>query len=401
MRNIVIVGNSWAGLKSAEKIRQKDTESKITILTKDANYPFDGEQLLEIVRNRESLPDISVHVKEFCQDKKIEVIFEKGVSRINLQRKRIFCEDKTQIEYDVLILTEGGKSLFPAIKGTNKDGVLGFSRWEDAKMIAQTLPLIDAVMIQSDTVYGIQLASAVAEAGKEAILVSSGKNLFSRNLPSQWLEVVFGWFEEKGLRFVEGNEVSEILGDSVVKAARLKSEKVIACQLVVFAEAREDLRAFQDLKNEDTGFVDTNAQLGTTVDGVFALDLLTDPSGCSEMIWGRKRQLLERQGSLVAAQLTDVIFEEKSETLYCSFGLDQMTITIIGDLVLDQYSESLSWLNLEKKSFKAVYADGGCIKGALLINQEEAKEEVLKLIQSKESIAEVKENVLESSDTSI
>jgi hypothetical protein len=59
--------------------------------------------------------------------------------------------------------------------------------------------------------------------------------------------------EGKGIRVFSENAVEEILGDAEVKAVKLKSGKVLACDTVIFDEAKADIRMLSEptLTDED------------------------------------------------------------------------------------------------------------------------------------------------------
>ncbi len=65
MKKIVIIGSSVAGVKCAELIREKDKESKISILCYDEYYPYDRDPFLNMVIENDTSKDISYKDKEF------------------------------------------------------------------------------------------------------------------------------------------------------------------------------------------------------------------------------------------------------------------------------------------------------------------------------------------------
>ena len=53
-----------------------------------------------------------------------------------MKRKKIFTDDKEQIDYDVLVVTDTPENRFPDIKGVNKAGVFGFKKLKDIEEIS-------------------------------------------------------------------------------------------------------------------------------------------------------------------------------------------------------------------------------------------------------------------------
>lgn len=254
MKKIVVIGNSIAGVKALETIRGFDVESDLTIFALDGFYPYNRDLfpdyfLKKIKESKIFYPTgIQPHAadsikglhqpKEFYEQNRINVILERQISRINFKNKRIFTPEKDQIDFDVLIIADTHQVRFPDIQGTGKTGVFALRKLSDLKKIIMAIPLVETVVIETNSPQGLRMADAFKEQGKEVIVLD--------------------------------NAVTEILGDAEVKAVRLKSGKVLAAEMVIFAEASPDLRLFADtdLKIDQRILIDSSFR--TNIEGVFA-----------------------------------------------------------------------------------------------------------------------------------
>ncbi|MBI5415577.1 MAG: FAD-dependent oxidoreductase, partial [Candidatus Omnitrophica bacterium] len=179
------------------------------------------------------------------------------------------------------------------------------------------LPWIDTVAIQSDAGRGSSIAAAFLKRDKEVIWVVSSDRVAREFLDSDAGGKMAAAVQEKRLRLVAGNPITEILGEGDAKAVRLKSGKVLAAQIVIFPDAQADLKLFIDPAVTIEGGIRVNEQFQTGIEGVLALDAACRPvprgGTCSAGEAGANPgqentgfllvTVLEQQGAAVAAAL--------------------------------------------------------------------------------------------------
>ncbi len=271
MKKIVILGCSPAGIAAIEEIRAKDSSSEITLFGYDGYYPYDQKMFTQLIVKDITFDQVFCKPKNFFTKNKVKVILDKKITRINFKRNKIFTEDKTQIDYDELIMTESPEYKFPDIKGTNKEGVLRAKSLKDVHQLLNNLPFTDTIVIQSNQLFGFQLAMALAKVNKEVIFVSPQQYNLAETLDMETAQSLTEFMKQEKIRVISGQHIEEILGDSDVKAVRLKSGKVLACQMALFDHLKNNLRVLSDaiLKVDDK--VSVNEQFRANVNNVFAL----------------------------------------------------------------------------------------------------------------------------------
>jgi len=245
MKKIVILGSTAEVVERIEKIRAEDQESLITLMPFDGSYPYKQDLFMQVIGREISLAEVFCKGKEFYKKQNVEVLLGKKITRINFKRQRIFTEDKIQVEYDELFILDVPEYELPDIKGVTKNSVYGLKRLKDIEEILNQLLFVDTVMIQSNSLSGLQAAEAFLKSGKEVMMVVPEPDEFESFLDEEKRQWV-GGLEEKGLRIIWGEWCSEILGDKEVKAVRLKSGKVMACGMIVFGEVLEDFKMFSN-----------------------------------------------------------------------------------------------------------------------------------------------------------
>ena len=79
MRKIIILGNSVAGVRAAEEIRQKDNASSISIFCENQYLPYQEHLLADYLAKDIREDKLYYRPKNFYQEKSIQLIFDKKI----------------------------------------------------------------------------------------------------------------------------------------------------------------------------------------------------------------------------------------------------------------------------------------------------------------------------------
>ncbi len=287
MKRVIVMGNSIAGIKAIEEIRKIDQTAQITLFTLEEHVSYYPHLLADLIANEISKDRVYYQPREYYQQLRVGLV-EAKISRVNLKRRRITTEDKQIFDYDLLIIADTGVDKFPDIKGTHKDRVFSLRRFGDMNQFLTALPLVETVIIQSGGALGAKMACALKKRNKEVIWIVPTK----ATLP----------LAERNIRVMEEDAVGEILGDSEVKAIRLRSGKVIAAEAVIFGDTEVDLKLFKDSGLQVPNRISVNAHFQTNIENVFAINGACDSGHDRDFEDGDAYvSLLEQQGRTVAA----------------------------------------------------------------------------------------------------
>lgn len=380
MKRIVILGSSPAGVAIIEEVRANDPASEITLIALDGHYPYQRDAFASFIAGDITSDSVFCQAKNFYEKNNVNVILDKKISRVNVKRKIIFTDDKSRIEYDVLIMTDTPENKFPDIKGINRTGVYGYKKLKDIDQILNVIPLIDTVAIRSDSFTGLQAAVALVKRGKEVIFVSSQKSFISAHFQDDVARWLVSRFADINLRIIRDNDIDEILGDKDVKAVRIKDGKVLSAQVVIFVESNEDLKLFRDSGLQMGEKVEVNGQFRTSIDSIYAVDQVSIP-GDSEPV--TSPLILQEQGRVVAAAINDQ--QRSAEALSVatlSLNIEGLVITVLGQIGLKAGIEVRREFDQETGSYRGMYLKNNQLIGAVLINAESDKNELLRLIGS-------------------
>ncbi len=254
MRHIVIIGNSAAGIAAAEALRERDKEARVTIVS-DESYAsaYERFRLLGFLEGKVKERDLHYRSGDFYKNNRIDLLTSREVVELNLNKKKAVFKDREFIEFDELVIATGRKVALPAVKGTQKEGVVAVNGLKDIKFILENLPIAHTVIL----------------IGSDPVCLEIVRMLWARKVDLR----VFGDIPEPpaGVEVIRDHVITEIIGESEARAVRLSNQKVIGASLVIVTAPRVPQVKFlegTEVQVEDGILVD--AQGRTNVPSVFA-----------------------------------------------------------------------------------------------------------------------------------
>jgi len=369
-----MIGSSPAGVRFIEELSKSEMSCEFSILSCDGQYPCDRNVFPQLISQDISQEEALYKSMEFYKDRNINVCLDKKITRINFKRQKIFTEEKEQLDFDILVLTGTPGYKFSDIKGTNKIGVYGFKKISDIYQAIKNLPIMETVVIQSDSFFGLKMACALAKKKKDVLLIQSGNSVISDYLSCEVNERLVRLLGKQGVRIVRNSVVSEVLGDGDVKAVKLNSGKVVACQAVFFGDTQEDLKFVlgQDLKIIKKVFV--NEHFNTNIDSVIALDSICELENGYDREDCLPLDILEEQGAWAASQLIGNQKEITAPKISNSIHLEGLTLTVMGQVLCAGKISLKQTLDNSSEKYETLILRGDQPVGAICINCEERKE---------------------------
>ena len=135
MLKFVIIGNGAAGISAAEKLRQLDEDSEITVVSIE-DIPVYTKFMLpdyiggKIARDKLILRDLNYYDKN-----RIKLMLSERVESIDSNQKVVKLESGSIIEYDKLLIAVGGNCVVPNIEGLKEIGYFTLNSVRDADNI--------------------------------------------------------------------------------------------------------------------------------------------------------------------------------------------------------------------------------------------------------------------------
>lgn len=382
MKKILVLGNSIAGVKAIEEIRAFDPHSEIMLWSFDGHIPYDRNLFPALIAKEVNHKTLFYKPKDFYEKHHVQLFLEQKISRINLRRSRITTEDKNQVDYDTLIIADTPELQLPEIKGVNKGGVFSGQRLNEIDQMINILPLTETVVIESDHFWGLQMANAFLKRDKEVVWIVSRPQILPGLCTAEAAEKISGVLQKKGLRILCENAVSEILGETDVKAVRLKSGKVLAASIVIFGKTRADFQLFADPPLTVNQKICVNHQFRTNLDHVFAVDQVCGKADqrfqCSGI---RLAGTLEEEGRVVAAAVRGEDKEFHPPLEVHSLVRPDITLDLIGRISTDDDSQNQMIFDEHNLVYRKIFIENQKPVGAFLVNAGNEKDQFIRLIE--------------------
>ena len=272
MKNVVIMGQSPAVHTAVKSLLDRDPSVGITLVTCDGHLPYDRMLLSGLIDRSVKENDLFCAGEDFYKSAQVQVIVGKDISRINFNRRRIFMADKVHVDFEGLIIADGLEPRLPAFKGIRRQGVFHLARLETVKNLVRYLTFTETVLVEPLGFSGIKAALALRAVGKDVIVAVRDEALLAGILSAERSDALARALEKRGIRILSGG-IDDVIGETEVKAARLKSGKVIACDMVVIEEVAPDLRFLTDTELGGGERVAVSGPFRTVMPGVHAMDV--------------------------------------------------------------------------------------------------------------------------------
>ncbi len=232
---IVIIGNSAAGVGAIEAIRKIDRASRITVIS-DEPHPIYSRPLISYLLSGEIKADqIYYRPKNFYEKNGVISLLGRRVKKVLFDQKNVQLEDGENIPYDRLLIATGGIPFIPKIEGIHKEGVFTFTKLDDVKKISSYLKHTKRALVIGGGLIGIKAAEALKKRGIDITIVELAEHILSLTMDETASSILERALKREGVNIITSNTVKEILGDGHVESISLADGKMMDVDLVIVA----------------------------------------------------------------------------------------------------------------------------------------------------------------------
>ncbi len=230
---ILIVGNSVASVSAIREIRKWDTESSITVISKeslDPGMPYYSPVVLpyyiEGTLSKENLFSIRADFYRF-----MKVDLKLGEQAVGVDAKnKILKTDKGEYRYDKLLIASGASPRLLDIPGIRNKRVYVLRTYEDAEKIKND-DSKDLVIIGGGPV-GVESALALLKFKAKITIVEIAPYILSTVFSRQVSEMIEKQLVESGIEILKEEEPIEISG-SPVKSVKTNKRKIKCSSVII------------------------------------------------------------------------------------------------------------------------------------------------------------------------
>ena len=401
MKQFIIIGNSAAGISAVEAIRQRDKDSKIIVIS-DEDYPAYCRCLISYYLAGDIKEDkILYRAESFYRENNIELFLNKKVMRIDPKKNRIICEDKTQFNYDTLLIATGASPKFPEIKGIKKRGVFSFRTIKDTKDISGLLPVTKVACVLGGGLIGLKAAYGLKKRNVEVKVIIKSKQVLSQMLDFEAASFVQRKLEENGIEIILGQDVDEIIGNGDIKAVKLDSGKAFESSLIIVGKGVSpniDLIKETEIKFNEGILADNSMQTNmpniyTAGDVCESFDVALGQFSMNAL-W----PVAVEQGKIAGANMSGDKLNYAGSLGMNSlefFGLPVISLGIYKVKEADTNFEELKFCNTKENLYKKIILRDNFIVGAIFVGDIRNSGVFLRLIRERIGVSSFKDRLLQ------
>ncbi len=234
--NYVIIGNSTAGISAIESIREIDKGNKIIVISDELYLNYSRPLISYLLGKKITIDRIKYRDENFYKENKVELILNKKATKLNVEEKKIILSDKSEVNFDKLLISTGGKPIVPEIKGTNLEGVFTFTKLSDEQKIENYIEKnkVKNAVVLGGGLIGLKSTEALIELKIKVTIVELADRILSSTFDKKASEIIENALQKIGCRIITSNTISEIkrkhkktLEVTLKNRAKIKTDLVI------------------------------------------------------------------------------------------------------------------------------------------------------------------------------
>ncbi|MCW5700245.1 MAG: FAD-dependent oxidoreductase, partial [Rhodospirillales bacterium] len=154
-------------------LRQRDQESRITIITAGRLLFLNRYKLPSMLSNGGDWRDLLVHAPSYYDNNRIVVRRNTVVTHVDAINRSLTLGHKETIVYDKLLVASGGSANLPTSLADFRPLLSGFHAYREACKVRETLPKGGRVVMLGGDVLGLDLARHLIDAKYSVTLIAS------------------------------------------------------------------------------------------------------------------------------------------------------------------------------------------------------------------------------------
>lgn len=300
---IVIVGGGAAGFAAAEMLRRVGYAGGLTILSSDADAPYDRPNLSkDYLAGSASEKWLPLRSPDFYEQNNIDLRLGTTVSRIDGGARTVIAGDGTAFPFDRLLLATGAEPVRLAIPGAEGPNVFTLRSFADSRAIIERAGSAKSAVVIGAGFIGLEVAAALRKRGVEVHVVAPDALPLQRVLGPELGKYVRTLHEGQGVRFHLNDKVVGVGENDVT----LQSGNVLAADLVIAGIGVKPRTALAQEAGMAVGKgVLVDEYLETGIPGIFAAG---DVAEWPDAATGERRRVehwvvAERQGQTAALNM--------------------------------------------------------------------------------------------------
>ena len=206
----VIIGNGMAGNAAAAALRERDPESRVTIVSAGALLFYNRYDLTAVFQGCESWVDLLVHPPEYYEEQRITLRRKSLVNDVDSKRQVVLLAHREVIHYDELLVATGGEAYLPEKLKDARHLMHYFNTFRAARDTRAALPEGSHAIILGGDVLGLDLARNLVKTGRQVSLVPDERTFWPHTVAKEDRPRYYAALEKMGIEICAGGDVDAI-----------------------------------------------------------------------------------------------------------------------------------------------------------------------------------------------
>ena len=182
-RHHIVVGSGVAGNQAAETLRQRDPESRVTMITVSKLPFFNRYDLPHVFQGERDWRKFVIYPAEYYLDNRIALRRATQVVSVDGANRTLVLAHNETLPFDTLLVASGAAAYMPAELTDSRPLMHAFGSFRDAVVAAEALPKGGhAILLGGDTI-GLDLGRTLLATGYR-VTVAVEKHTFWPHEPS-------------------------------------------------------------------------------------------------------------------------------------------------------------------------------------------------------------------------
>lgn len=232
--SVLVVGASAAGLATAEALRRKGFEGRLTLLGAEAHLPYDRPPLSKQILSGDWPPErATLRPETLLSELDIDLALGEAAVSLDAAKRQVKTDRGRELAADAIVIATGVRPR--ALPGTaGLPGVHLLRTMEDALALRAELTASRRLVVVGDGVLGAEIAATATKLRGSVTLVGPQAAPMELQLGADTAKALAALHAERGVDLRPGVGVDELIdADGRVSGVRLATGEVLAADVVV------------------------------------------------------------------------------------------------------------------------------------------------------------------------
>ena len=210
---VAIVGTGQGGFQTAASLREGGFDGRVVLVGDEPDLPYQRPPLSKAyLTGKANAELVRLRPERFYVEHRIELRAGERAAAIDRAGRQVLLVSGERLPYDHLVLATGAHNRALPVPGGGLDGAFQLRSVAEAEALRRRLERARQAVVVGAGFIGLEFAAAAAERGLEVTVVEAADRVMARAVSAPVSEFFRASHERRGIRFVLGAAVVEVLG---------------------------------------------------------------------------------------------------------------------------------------------------------------------------------------------